>query len=333
MKSPITGKEMSVKKEKRTMTFRKEEFEILCHYYVCKESREQFTDTQLDEVNLNQLYNQYRAKYHLPFPDEIISIRKKYDVPANKMAKILGFGVNVYRNYESGEIPSESNARLIQLANEPEEFEKLLKLSKVYSGKELNKVMETVKELKDKEEHKFVFDFEEYAMGERLPDEFTGYRMPQLKKLIEMIVFFTVETKPWKTKLNKLLFYADFLHFKKTCFAISGTRYHAIQMGPVVKNYGAIFEYASNQDHVDVEQTVFKDGGIGERFIPWKDRSFKAGLFVDSELEVLADVARKFKTTRTDDIIDISHNEPAWIKNEKEHKLISYKHGFNLKTI
>ncbi|MEK6782074.1 MAG: type II TA system antitoxin MqsA family protein [Bacteroidota bacterium] len=333
MKSPVTGKEMPLKKEDRTMTFRKEEFEVLYHYYICEGSGEQFTDTKLDEVNLNQLYNQYRAKYHLPFPDEIISIRKKYGVPANKMAEILGFGVNVYRNYENGEIPSESNARLMQLANDPEEFEKLLKLSKVYSRTELSKVIDRTHELKQKERIQFVLDFEEYAMGEKLPDEFTGYRMPHLNKMIEMVVFFTQEMKPWKTKLNKLLFYADFLHFKNTCFSISGSRYHALQMGPVVKNFSSIFEYAANKDEVDIHQTLFADGGIGEQFVPRANRPFRSALFEESELSVLQTVAENFKRTKTVEIIDISHKEPAWIKNEKDHQLISYKHGFELQTI
>ena len=59
MKSPITGKEMSLHKEERTMTFRKEPFNVLYHYFLCEDSKEQFTSTELDEININQLYNQY----------------------------------------------------------------------------------------------------------------------------------------------------------------------------------------------------------------------------------------------------------------------------------
>ncbi len=39
---------------------------------------------------------------------------------AARMAEVLGLGANTYRNYEQGEVPSESNARL--LAQNPEEF-------------------------------------------------------------------------------------------------------------------------------------------------------------------------------------------------------------------
>src|SRR4030042_3902051 len=122
MKSPYTGKEMTLIKEKRIMSFRKEEFEIVFHHYLCKDSMESFTNTDLDELNINQLYNQYRAKYCLPFADEIRKIREDYELSASKMSEVLGFGPNSYRNYEAGEVPSQSNARLIQLVADPPEF-------------------------------------------------------------------------------------------------------------------------------------------------------------------------------------------------------------------
>jgi hypothetical protein len=63
MKSPITGKEMVLVKEKRTLSFRKEEFEIVYHCYKCVDSGESFTTTQLDDLNINQLYDQYWANH------------------------------------------------------------------------------------------------------------------------------------------------------------------------------------------------------------------------------------------------------------------------------
>jgi hypothetical protein len=92
MKSPITGKEMKLTKERRSMDFRKETFEIVFHYYKCEDSGEQFTTTSLDEVNMNQVYNQYRDKFNIPFPDEIIRIREKYGLSAAKCRKYWVWG-------------------------------------------------------------------------------------------------------------------------------------------------------------------------------------------------------------------------------------------------
>lgn len=57
MKSPITGKEMKLTKERRSMEFRNEKFEIVFHYFLCEVSGEQFTTTSLDEVNMGSVPN------------------------------------------------------------------------------------------------------------------------------------------------------------------------------------------------------------------------------------------------------------------------------------
>ncbi len=77
MKSPITGKEMKLIKAHRSMNFRKETVEIVFHYYICEDSKEQFTTTALDELNMNQVYSRYRDKFNIPFPDEIARIHRK----------------------------------------------------------------------------------------------------------------------------------------------------------------------------------------------------------------------------------------------------------------
>ena len=335
MKSPITGKEMSLKKENRKLTFRKEEFEIMYHYYLCGDSKEQFTYAELDEINLVQLHNQYREAHHLPFPDEIISIREKYKLPAIKMAEILGFGVNVYRNYEAGEVPSESNARLIQLAKDASKFKELVDISKVYEGEDSKKMIKHIEKLID-EERKSIFknSLQEYLLGSKQPDIYSGYKMPSLEKFTEMVVFFTRELEPWKTKLNKLLFYADFLNFRKTCFSISGMRYRAIDMGPVPNNFNSIFEYITNNDDIAVFHTEFNDGKIGEQFKSNASRQFNSALFTESELTVLKDVANCFRKTGTNDMIKISHKEKAWNDNfNAGKKLISYNHSFELEAV
>jgi putative zinc finger/helix-turn-helix YgiT family protein len=332
MKSPITGKEMTLKREHRTLTFRKEEFNVVYHYYQCEDSQEQFTDAELDEINMNQLYNQYREAHKLPFPDEIIALREKYRLPAIKMAEVLGFGVNVFRNYESGEVPNESNARLLQLAKDPNKFKELIEISQVYEGNELKRIITQLDRIIE-EDNKNLYNvnIHDYLLGTKQPNIFSGYKMPSLELLTEMVVFFSKELEPWKTKLNKLLFYADFLQFKKFSFAISGIRYRAIDMGPVPNNFNSIFEYIVNNDEVDIQQKEFADGKIGERFIPNPKRNFNPEIFTEDELKTLRDISIRFGKTDTNDIIDISHEERGWKENfQAGKKLISYNYSFDL---
>ena len=331
MKSPITGKEMTLKKELRTLQFRKEKFPVQYHFYLCNDSKEQFTTTELGEVNMTQVYNQYRDKFNLPFPEEIKEVREKYGLPATKMSEILGFGVNSYRNYESGEVPSFANAKLIQLAKDPKKFRELIELSDTLDNKTMVKLLQKVDQLiEDKKKKQFDLELRDYLVGGRFPDEFTGYKKPSLEKLTEMVVFFTEKLKPWKTQMNKLLFYADFGHFKTTGFSISGASYRAIDNGPVPHNYHSLFEFIANNDDIDLWTTEFSNG-TGEQFKPNKDRKFDSSVFTKSEFEILTYVAEKFRHTGTKEIVDISHQEKGWKENEKGRKLISYKeYGFDL---
>jgi putative zinc finger/helix-turn-helix YgiT family protein len=331
MKSPITGLEMKLTKEQRSMIFRKETFDIVFHYYQCEDSREQFTSAALDELNMNQVYNQYRDKFNIPFPDEINNIRSKYGLSASKMSEILGFGVNSYRQYEAGEIPSVANAKLIQMVDDPQNFMEMTSLCGTLDEKARVKyIQKAIFLAEEKKRNIFNINFKEYLLGNHLADIYSGYRNPNFEKITEMVVYFSDKLSPFKTKMNKLLFYADFLMFKQSCFSISGMRYKAIEMGPVPINFQSIFEYLANKDEIDIFTTEFPQGYIGEQFKAKNDRPFRVELFSENELNVLEKVANVFKPTSTNQIIEISHLEEAWKKNEKNKSVISYEYAFDL---
>lgn len=63
MKSPFTNKEMIVRKERRILRFRNEEFEILSHTYQCVDTGYQFEDDVFAQLNYDQVINQYKEKY------------------------------------------------------------------------------------------------------------------------------------------------------------------------------------------------------------------------------------------------------------------------------
>ncbi len=331
MKSPFTGKEMNIVKEWRTMNFRKDEFRVLFHSYQCKDTGECFENDAFAQLNYNQLVNQYRVKYGIPFPEQIISIRNKYNLSAAKMSEILGFGTNVYRQYEGGEVPNQSNAKLIKLADDPHEFKKLVDYCSTLDWKLVAKIYRTIDNLLEGlKKFKFEKQLEHYFFGIFHPNIFTGFKTPDLRKFSEMVVYFTEKLEPWKTKLNKLLFYTDFTMFRQTGFSMSGIPYRAIPMGPVPNNFNSIFEYLANKDDLDILYTNFADGGIGEQFKTNPDKAFNNKLFSEAELQILESVAERFKNTSTNEIIEISHKEKAWIENSAEKKLIDYNYAFVL---
>lgn len=247
------------------------------------------------------------------------------------MSEILGFGPNTYRLYEQGEIPSLSNARLIQLAADPEEFEKLTDLCDELTEKERVKIRKRIRELAATEVSSSFSGLAGYLFGNDLsPNLFRGYRRPELTKFNQMVAFFAQKLHPFKVKMCKLLFYADFAAFKRTGRSISGVSYIAIGMGPVPNNFDGLFNEARRQGYLRIEYQDFQNGGTGEQFLAGPT-GFDQTVFTDTEYQVLMEICTRFAAASTTEMIRMSHEEEAWKADTAGNGLISYRHGFYLK--
>ena len=333
MNSPITGKAMKLVKEPGVkLTYRKDEFEITYHSFLCEDSGEKFTSDEEDRINQAQVYNQYREKYGIPFPDEIREIREMYGVSASKMSDILGFGANGYRLYESGEMPSVSNGRLILAIKQPRDFIKQVEASSnLISAREREHLSLHVRKLIDKQQEQslYLYQLKQLFIHDK-PDQYSGYSQPNLVKLSQVIAFFNQHMSLFKTKLNKLLFYADFGCFSKTAFSITGVTYRAIPLGPVPANYDIIFSKLQQENLISLSQELINDTGNYGDLIS-SCIAFDSSLFSATELSVLEAVALKFKDFYAKQMVEISHREPAWEKNKDDKSLISYqKFAFGL---
>ncbi|MBK7292115.1 MAG: hypothetical protein IPI78_18880 [Chitinophagaceae bacterium] len=231
MKSPFTGGAVRLEKRRTTLEYRKEMFDLVYHCYVCADTEEQFTDDALDMLNLTQVHNQYRVKYGIPFVEEIKEMRERYGLSAAKMSEVFGFGTNVYRLYEGGEMPTVANGRLIKLAEQPDEFKRLVYLNKhALEEHEYSKVQKKLHQFFDHWNRGMAY-YERKLMGCEVPNIYNGFRTPRLKKVAAMVNFFAHYNKPFLTAMNKLMFYADFGHYKEHGFGISGACYQAYERG------------------------------------------------------------------------------------------------------
>ncbi len=326
----IKGKTAKLMKEIGTDSFRKETFQIVRHYYLDEKSGETFSTETLDELNLQQVHNQYRAKHHIPFPTEIGDIRKQYGLSASKMSEVLDLGINSYRNYENGEIPSLANAKLIRLAKDPENFRSFVREKKsLFSVKAYQRVMDRITALLEPSELDPLVDY--IWNHDTEANTYTGFVKPNFDKVANFVLFFAEKMQPLKTKLNKLLFYADFVHFRETGYAISGCNYRAIKLGPVPSHFSELFGLLEDQGFVQVEHEVL-ERGVGERFVP--AREFDASLFSEKELTHMGQIAQTFETHKTTEIVNLSHEEKGWIENHEKRELIDYQnYAFDIKGI
>jgi putative zinc finger/helix-turn-helix YgiT family protein len=321
-------------KEIKDLTYRKEVYKVVVHFYKCEKCDEEFTSTEVDNISLIQVHNQYREKNNIPFPEEIAAIRKKYDLPASKMSEVLGLGANGYSNYENGEIPTPALANLISAAAQPQTFIRLLDNAKEhFSANAFKKARERVSNLIQRiEEDNHLCA---YLNIYNRPNNYTGYKKTVPLKIANLITYFVQHSNPEfndKLKLNKQLFFADFTHYKNYGSSITGLTYRAIKYGPVPANYDNIYAYLENEQLISSRFLKLKNGGAREVFI--SETTFDTELFTEEERETLTTLTVKFAEISSWDIVDLSHEEKAWKELEANKQLISYQqYAFELTSV
>jgi putative zinc finger/helix-turn-helix YgiT family protein len=326
MKSPYTGKEMELKRTKSTLHFRKEPFEITYHSYVCSESHEEFEDDRLTTLNMQQVTDQYREKYNIPFPEQIRAIRKSYGLSAARMSEILGLGINTWRLYENGEVPTVANARLMQLISDPQNFIKHISEFGTCSQREIDKIRKNITEQQQKADEAHFF---ESLFRVSTPNRYSGYTTFSKTKTGQLTLYFAKELSPYKTAMNKLLFYADFLHFKNTGRSITGLKYAAIDFGPVPDHYSSMYEMLADENVIAINGTI-TDYGFAERLVPG-NIEIDLSIFDESEINAMQQVIEKLGSKSTKEIVEQSHEEEAWFANQKA--LIPYSFAYSLKAV
>ena len=329
LNSPVTRKPAKVIYRPDTVTYRGEEYPCVVTLFQDEESGEMFTTTESDTVWFNQVTNQYRAKYGIPYTDEIIALREKYGLSATKMSAILGFGVNQYRLYEMGEVPSESNGKLIRSAMNPRTFLDLVndsrhQLTDKEYAKICSRVEEVIKQIPEwYEERKAVNRIFLTRRGEG--NGFAPQSMARLKNLLLYVIEQMGEV--FQTKMNKVLFYIDFLSYRESGMAISGLAYNAIDFGPVPQRWDRV--YSAFDEIVPEPRLVHEQESTALTASANADMS----CFTEQEREIIDTVCAKMKGLSAHDISELSHKEPAWQKHLQKEGTIPFEEAFSLMEV
>ena len=328
--SPLTGKPMRVVYEPDTMTFRGEKFDCIYTSYRDDESGESFTTTESDSAWWNQVTNQYREKHGIPYQDEIISLRERYGVSAAKMSVILGFGTNQYRLYEQGEVPSVSNGRMIRSVMNPKVMLEMVESSKNEMSKsEYDRIVNKVKAVIAESEAYKLEQYETKRLFSVPRGADNGYAQISKDRLKNILLYFIEKSNGvFFTKMNKLLFYTDFMAYRVTGKGMTGLAYKAIAHGPVPVRWDRIYSF---YDEIEQEIVQFPDGRAGTKLVS----SLRPDMaeFSDDELKILDYVSQRFKNETPTQISETSHEEEAWKKYKDSDKLISFEMALTLKAI
>ncbi|HEY3317076.1 MAG TPA: type II TA system antitoxin MqsA family protein [Coriobacteriia bacterium] len=274
----------------------------------------------LDSVTVEKAYALFRAKHGLLSPEVIRETREKYGLSQRSFSLLLGWGEVTLHRYESGSLQDPAHDATLRLATRPENVKLLFEANGNRLPPQQRAILE--QRLESLLDGSCVCE----AVGLYVPrvttvvDQFTGFRGFSSEKLREMIVFFCKSQRTYKTKLNKLMFYADFLHFRKFTVSISGSPYLHLQHGPVPEHYDI------------VQASLVEDGSLVEHEVDFREyggsyftigREPDLSLFSDEELASLEFVCSHFASWTSKGLRDYSHEEDAY-KSTQYRETISY---------
>ena len=327
--SPEVRKPIKLIYKPDTVSYRGEDYQCIVTLFEDEDSGETFTTTESDTVWFNQVTNQYRAKYGIPYTDEIIALRERYGVSAAKMSAILGFGVNQYRLYEMGEVPSESNGKMIRGAMNPRVFLDYVESSRnQLTEREYTKITARVKEVINQ----IPEWYEERAAVGRIFRSRRGVDngfAPQSTARLKNLLLYVIQQMGdvFQTKMNKVLFYIDFLSYRDYGMAISGLAYNAIDFGPVPQRWDRV--YSAFDEIVPLGKLVRDQECIALTATAEADMT----CFTDRERAVIDTVCAKLKSLSAHDISELSHQELAWQRHLHQAETIPYEEAFSLVTV
>lgn len=281
-----------------------------------------------DSINTNDLAfkDAYRKKVGLLTSQEIAGIREMYGVSQKDFCKILGWGSSTIARYENHQVQDAVHDQVLRkVASDPKWFLQLLDRAKTeLTDKAYRKYLSRGKELYHHQENRYLKESIEaaYVRYEGRNDLMGNTRL-DIDKVVELINYIALHV-PFlhKVKLMKLLWYSDFLHYKRYGVALTGLVYRALPMGAVPDRHQTIMEL----DGVEFDEIEYRDY-TGYRFKSSPD--FRVNKLSDTEIEVIDEVIERFKNYSTEQIIERMHEEEAY-KNTPKNQPISYKYARSL---
>ena len=317
--------------EKEVYNVRGEPIEIEAEVAVCQKCGEKIFDEERDSRNLEKAYSHYREAHNLLPPDEIRTMREKYGLSQRALARLLGWGEITIHRYENGAIQDNVHDSLLRLIENPQNMQKFLEANRnklpPYTAARLEKRIASF--LQEDKEQAFQISFERLVSHQHV-DLTSGFKEYDLEKLKNMILYLVKRLDGiLETKLNKLLWYCDFLNYKETSVSITGSQYIRLPYGPVPDNYERIIGIMQ-PELLDKDEIPFntKEGMVlGKQFTTLVEPD--ESIFSEQEIKVMNFIADTFRNYTSTTIKEKSHQETAYLKC-KDRNIISYEYAKDL---
>lgn len=332
---PYCKKEVEYKIEKSEVReFKGIEVNTFENIAICKECNEDLYINEIENENNKRIYEAYRNITNIIKSEDIINLRKKYDISQRELTAILGFGKMTINRYERGGVPTKSQSDYIRLLIDNED-KFIEKVKEAYSKNEItektyNKIIseEIEDNISKKEVQNNIRRYLKLVLN-RKPDIYNGYKTLDLEKIENIISYIASKVKNLTiTSLNKYLWYIDMLSFNERTVAITGLTYQNQKFGPTIieKKYDEISLLDDKYKREDIETET----GNTTRII--SNNNYNLDKISDSEKEIIDTIIRLLKNKNVTDISELSHKEEGWKKTKRFEK-ISFEYAMKLNIV
>ncbi len=127
------------------------------------------------------------------------------------------------------------------------------------------------------------------------------------------------------TKLNKLLYYLDFIYFRDHQKSVTGDKYIHQGYGPVPARIDEILTQLKSDGAIDTEAVPYNDAEIINFHL--KDESkFDESVFSPAQKKLLKQICDEFGSWPTEKIVAQTHMEAPWFYS-KPYEIVDYAYA------
>ncbi|MDW7650370.1 MAG: DUF4065 domain-containing protein [Bacillota bacterium] len=317
---------VEIKEVSQENVIKGQKVEAVVRHAYCTNCTQEVYIAEINDENLRIIDEKYRLDHNIVLVSEIEELLEKYNIGAKPMSLLLGWGEATLPRYLKGQIPNREHSDRLKKIRNPycllEIFQQNKGVLSDVAARKVEGALSVLLELAAGQENiiperGLVEFFQDH------PNSFNGYTQFNLKKTIHAILYFLSNYGPsYKTKMNKLLWYADMLSFKRNSQAITGLRYVRHHYGPVPKRYEYLYGSLS-----DVYITL-DESNFGTRLLPLKE--YSGDVFSPAELQVLQDIGDRFQDMNAEGLSEYSHGEYAYLETNRK-ELISFEYANRLR--
>ncbi len=315
--------ERGTREETRTqaLSVRGEPIAVVGQVLVCLACGQDITDPVRDDEVLVRAYNVYRTRHGLLLPREIRALRERYRLSQRAMAKLLGFGLITIQRYEAGALQDAAHDQLLRCFADP-------KTARAIADRHRGDVSPRQWQL---------FDQAAQAAADGKPirpevvPDLPTTDWETLATAVRYLVSRAAQRHLMvsRTKLLKLWWLADFLHFRSFARPITDVAYVALARGPVPDRYKDYLWQLEDKGEIEEVETPYGPyEGYEYRVV---DRESGESL-APTERACIEAVVDHFGSLSAAELSDMSHHEPLWPTFEADGR-VPYEAAADLKML